>query len=81
MVLRKKDVPDMPFVTVEISTKFSVMQWYGPHDTKNNDEIGLNENQIDEWLEQYTNVKQRKLRPAMADTGAMADAGAMAPAV
>lgn len=81
LVLRKKDVPDMPFVTVEISTKFSVMQWYGPHDTKNNDEIGLNEKQIDEWLEQYTNAKQRKLRPAMADTGAMADAGAMAPAV
>lgn len=26
LVLRKKDVPDMPFVTVEISTKFSVMQ-------------------------------------------------------
>jgi len=41
----------------------------------------LNEKQIDEWLEQYTNAKQRKLRPAMADTGAMADAGAMAPAV
>lgn len=60
LVLRRKEDPDKPFVTVEIDPQCNVMQWYGAYDKKDNDEIGLYRKKIEAWLNNYTRRKQRK---------------------
>ena len=60
LVLRRKEDPDKPFVTVEIDPQCNVMQWYGAYDKKDNDEIGLHRKKIEAWLNNYTQRKQRK---------------------
>lgn len=77
MILRRRSEPNVPFVTVEMNKRYQVVQWYGPNDTKNMEEIGLNAKQIDAWLKQYTLKKTQRVRKVVD----AADAGVMAPAV
>ena len=61
LVLRKVGEENTPFVTVEISHEFEILQWYGAHDKKDNEEVGLKKEEIDEWLKNYTLFKKGKL--------------------
>lgn len=61
LVLRKIGEEETPFVTVEIKPDAEVEQWYGAYDKKNNEEVGLVKEEVDEWLKKYTLMKKEKL--------------------
>lgn len=77
LVLRKKDDPDAPFVTVEISKDRRVLQWYGAYDRKENKEVGLRQERIDSWLGRYT----ARVKKGARQTVDQADAEVLAPAM
>ena len=81
LVLRKANEPQTPFVTVEISPNFEVLQWYGPHDKKNNESIGLDQKTIDKWLKRYTSQKGKKLKTVGKAAGTDAEQQLLAPAI
>lgn len=81
LVLRKVNEPQTPFVTVEISPNFEVLQWYGPHDKKNNESIGLDQKTIDKWLKKYTSQKGKKLKTVGKAAGTDAEQQLLAPAI
>ncbi len=70
LVLRKEETPNIPFVTVEMDSNFKVLQWYGPHDKKENEEIGLKKDEVDKWLKRYTSQKSKRLRESNLAAGA-----------
>ena len=81
LVLRKATEPQTPFVTVEINSSFEVLQWYGPHDKKNNESIGLDQKTIDKWLKRYTSQKGKKLATTNKAAGAGAEQQLLAAAI
>ena len=81
LVLRKENEPQTPFVTVEISPNFEVLQWYGPHDKKNNESIGLDQKTIDKWLQRKKKKKGKKLKTVGKAAGTDAEQQLLAPAI
>lgn len=53
LFLRKKDEPDIPYITIEIQ-ETKVIQWYGIHDTKPDREL------MQQYIDEYTNRLEQK---------------------
>ncbi|MDY4968762.1 MAG: PcfJ domain-containing protein, partial [Lachnospiraceae bacterium] len=48
LLLRIKDTPEQPYITVEIRDTH-IVQWYGAYDKKPDEKV------IDKWLKEYIN--------------------------
>lgn len=59
LLMRKKETPDIPYITIEIRGTH-IMQWYGEHDHK------TDQKQVDAFLKRYVQQLERKERKKSA---------------
>lgn len=48
LMMRRAEEPKIPYITVEIDKQYHIIQWYGEHDNKPDEE------NIQQWLDGYT---------------------------
>jgi len=67
LVLRAKDTPDLPYITVEMKPDtFNIVQWYGAYDKK------PDEKNIQSWLKAYTTRLKCQKDGTMKEAGQQA---------
>jgi hypothetical protein len=55
LFLRKKELPDMPYCTIEMTPDGKIIQWQQEYNKKTDKEV------IEPWLQQYTRQLKEKL--------------------
>ncbi len=66
--MRAKKIPDIPYVTIEVNLKnMNIVQWYGAHDKKPQEEATLNAIHDFEMLLESLKAKKKKASKAAAD--------------